>query len=165
MNIIMIDTGLNDFNALGKFLNGVPDIKFSGTPKREKYEWVKEVLNRFNFRHLRKGKRGEVREYIQKITGYSDAQLSRLIAKYLRGKLHFVEYKRHSFPTRYSPADIALLCKTDNIHQRLNGYATRQILIREYQVFSRWIRKRVCRAKYGESAMNVQNTLTAERLS
>ena len=137
MNITMIDTNLNDFNALGKFLSGVPRIEFSGTSKKEKYEWVKEVLNRFDFRYLRKGERGQVREYIQKVTGYSNAQMSRLIVKYLSGKLMFVDYQRHSFPTRYSPADIALLCKTDNIHNRLNGFATRQILIREYQVFSK----------------------------
>ena len=133
----MIDTNLNDFNALGKFLNGIPPVKFSGGSRKQKYEWVKEVLVRFNFRHLKKGKRGEVREYIQKITGYSNAQLSRLIAKYLKGKLYFVEYQRNSFPTRYSPADIALLCKTDNVHQRLNGFATRQILIREYQKYGK----------------------------
>ena len=137
MNITMIDTNLDNFNALGKFLNGIPPVRFSGGSKKQKYEWVKEVLVRFNFRKLRKGKRGEVREYIQKITGYSNAQLSRLIAKYLKGKLYFVEYQRNSFPTRYSPADIALLCKTDNIHQRLNGYATRQILIREYQKYGK----------------------------
>ena len=137
MNITMIDTGLNDFNALGKFLNGVPDIKFSGSSKREKYQWVKEVLNRFGFRHLQKGKRGQVREYIQKVTGYSNSQLSRLIVKYLKGKLYFADYQRHSFPTRYSPLDIVLLCKTDNIHNRLNGFATRQILIREYSVFGK----------------------------
>lgn len=55
MNITMIDTNLNNFNALGKFLEGVPKIEFSGTSKKEKYEWVKEVLNRFGFRSLRKG--------------------------------------------------------------------------------------------------------------
>jgi len=133
----MIDTGLNDFNTLGKFLTGIPPVKFSGGSKKQKYEWVKEVLVRFNFRRLRKGERGKVREYIQKIAGYSNAQLSRLIAKYLRGRLVFVEYERHSFPTRYSPSDIVLLVKTDNIHQRLNGYATRQILVREYLVFGK----------------------------
>jgi len=137
MNITMIDTGLNDFNSLGKFLNGVPDIKFSVTSKKEKYEWVKEVLNRFDFRHLKKSERGIVREYIQKVTGYSNAQMSRLILKYLSGKLYFIDYQRHSFPTKYSPSDIALLCKTDNIHQRLNGYATKQIITREYQVFGK----------------------------
>ena len=137
MNIAMIDTGLTDFTALGKFLNGVPDITFSGTSKKEKYEWVKEVLNRFDFRHLKRGERGTIREYIQKVTGYSNAQITRFIAKYLSGKLIFLDYQRHKFPTRYSPSDIALLCKTDNIHQRLNGYATKQILVREYQVFGK----------------------------
>lgn len=137
MHITMIDTNLNDFNALGKFLNGVPKVEFSSPSKKEKYQWVKEVLNRFNFRHLRKGERGDVREYLQKVTGYSAAQMSRLIIKYLQGKLILASYRRHSFPTRYSPADIALLCKTDNIHQRLNGFATRQILIREYSVFGK----------------------------
>jgi transposase InsO family protein len=137
MNITMIDTRLNDFTALGKFLNGVPDITFSNTSKKEKYEWVKEVLNRFNFRHLSKRHRGTVREYIQKVTGYSNAQTSRLICKFLAGKLYFVDYQRHSFPTKYSPADIALLCRTDNIHYRLNGYATKQILIREYKIFGK----------------------------
>jgi transposase InsO family protein len=133
----MIDTNLNDFNALGKFLKGVPRIEFSATSKKEKYEWIKEVLNRFGFRHLKKGERGQVREYLQKVTGYCNAQLSRLILKYLQGKLYFVDYQRHSFPTRYSPADIALLCRTDNIHQRLNGFATKQILLREYQVYGK----------------------------
>src|SRR3990167_2056992 len=137
MNITMIDTNLNNFNALGKFLNGIPPVKFSGGSRKQKYQWVKEVLVRFNFRKLRKGKRGEVREYIQRITGYSNAQLSRLIAKYLRGRLVFVEYERHSFPTRYSPGDIVLLCKTDNVHQRLNGPATQKILIREYQKYGK----------------------------
>lgn len=137
MNITMIDTGLNNFNALGRFLNGVPTIKFLGSSKKEKYSWVKEVLNRFNFRHLKKGDKGTVRKYIQKITGYSNSQTSRLIAKYLKGKLYFASYKRHSFPTKYSPLDIALLCKTDNIHQRLNGFATKQILLREYRVFGK----------------------------
>lgn len=133
----MIDAGLNNFNALGNFLNGVPPIEFSGTSKKEKYLWVKEILNRFNFRYLRKGDKGTVRKYIQKITCYSNSQTSRLIVKYLKGKLYFADYKRHSFPNKYSPSDIALLCKTDNIHQRLNGFATKQILIREYQKYAK----------------------------
>ena len=55
MNISMIDTRLTNFSALGKFLNGVPDIHFSNSSKKDKYDWVKEVFNRFDFRHLKKG--------------------------------------------------------------------------------------------------------------
>lgn len=175
MNITMIDTGLNNFNALGKFLGGVPAIKFSSTSKKEKYDWVKEVLNRFNFRYLRKGDRGTVREYIQKITGYSNSHMSRLIAKYLKGKLYFVDYKRHSFPTRYSPSDIALLCKTDNIHQRLNGFATRQILIREYQKYAKTDYERISKISvahiyrlrntrfYQSNSLTFKNTQSIQR--
>ena len=175
MNITMIDTGLNNFNALGKFLNGVPDIKFSGTSKKEKYEWVKEVLNRFDFRHLKKGGRGKVREYIQKVIGYSDAQLSRLILKYLAGKLYLVDYQRHSFPTRYYPADIALLCRTDNIHQRLNGFATKQILAREYSVFGKLEYEKISRISvaqlyrlrvtrvYQSNSLTFKNTQAVQR--
>jgi len=137
MNVTMIDAGLNDFNSLSQFLKGVPSIEFSASSKKEKYEWVKDVLNRFDFRHLKKSERGMVREYIQKMTGYSNAQMTRLIQKYLLGKLYFLDYRRHSFPTRYSPSDTALLCKTDNMHQRLNGFATRQILIREYSKYGK----------------------------
>lgn len=133
----MIDTGLTDFTAIDKFLSGVPDITFSASSKKEKYDWVKEVLTRFNFRHLKKGERGIVREYIQKVTGYSNSQMTRLVSKYLAGKLYFLDYQRHSFPTKYSPTDIALLCQTDNIHYRLNGYATKQILLREYNTFGK----------------------------
>jgi hypothetical protein len=79
MNITVIDTGLNNFNSLGKFLNGVPNVKFPATSTKEKYEWVKEVLSRFDFRRLKKSERGTAREYMRKVTGYSNAQITRLI--------------------------------------------------------------------------------------
>jgi len=55
------------------------------------------------------------------MTDYSNAQMTRLIAKYLENKLIFLDYQRHKFPTRYSPSDIALLCKTQHSD---NEYAT-----------------------------------------
>lgn len=69
------------------------------------------------------------------MTGYSNTQMSALILQYLEGRLFLKEYQRHKFTTKFSPADIALLVKTDNIHQRLNGVATKKILEREYQKY------------------------------
>jgi transposase InsO family protein len=43
--------------------------------------------------------------------------------------------KRHKFKTVYTPEDIALLVKTDNAHDRLSGPATKQILVRAWEVF------------------------------
>src|SRR3989344_3788553 len=130
-NITMIDSGFDNCTKLDNFLRSSKGLAFSGGGKKAKYEWIKEVLGRVNFRGLEKKERGTVREYLSKVTGYSTSQLTRLISKYLQGSLRLADYQRHKFTTRFSPADIALLLKTDNLHLRLNGRATKAILIRE----------------------------------
>lgn len=137
MKISMMDSRLDNFTKLKSFLTGAENISFNDCPKKEKYVFVKDSLNRFNFRKLKKSERGLVRAYIQKITGYSNTQTTRLVKAYLVGRLVFKRYKRYVFPTRYAPADIALLCKTDNAHGRLNGRTTKEILLREYQTFKK----------------------------
>ena len=137
MNITMKDTNLNEIEELEKFVDGVPEKTFVSSDKKETYKWIKNILNKFAFRKLKKGERGKVRGYIQKVTGYSVSQISRLVAKYLKGKLIISPYKRNSFGSRYLPYDITLLVKTDNCHSRLNGNATKQILIRQHTVFKK----------------------------
>lgn len=136
MNITMNDTNLNGMEELKKFVKGVPTKTFFSSNKKEAYEWIKSILNKFIFRELKKKGRGKVREYIQKVTVYSVSQISRLVEKYLLGNLTISSYKRNSFASQYSPLDIALLCTTDNTHSRLNGNATKKILEREYKEFN-----------------------------
>lgn len=131
----MIDANLNEITQLEQFLTSVPDVSFSSLKKKETYAWICEVVERFHFHTLSKKERGIVRQYLGKMTGYSASQLTRLLGKAEGGSLQITPYKRHTFPTRYSPKDIALLAETDNIHQRLNGHATKHILMREYTVF------------------------------
>ena len=135
MNITMIDTNTHT-ETLDTFLNGSADIVFTTTSKKEVYGWMNGVLDRLHFRQLSKKGRGTVREYIQKMTGYSNAHMSRLIGKYFKGMLKIVPYRRNRFRCKYIPSDIALLCKTDNAHVRLNGGATQEILRREYTKFN-----------------------------
>jgi len=74
--------------------------------------------------------------YIQKVTGYSRSQVSRLIAEYKRtGHLRRTEYRRHRFPQKYTPSEIGLLARTDELHEWLSGPATKKIMEREYQVY------------------------------
>lgn len=145
MKITMIDSRLSNSKQLREFLVGTENISFSLSSKKEKYIWIKDILNRFNFRRLKRGERGLIRTYIQKLTGYSNTQLTRLIKLYLIGRLVFKTYKRNIFPIRYSPFDIALLCKTDNAHSRLNAFATKEILKREYKKFGRKEYKNISR--------------------
>lgn len=67
-----------------------------------------------------KGERGVVRAYVEKVTGTSAAQMTRLIRAYLdQGAVGMAPYQRHSFPARYTPEDIALLAEVDRAHERL----------------------------------------------
>ncbi len=134
-NITMIDSGFDNCTKLDNFLRAAKSLAFSGGNKKEKYNWIKETLSKVSFRNLVKKERGIVREYIGKITGYCPAQISRLIANYLEGRLFLKEYQRHKFVTKFTPSDIALLVKTDNAHSRLNGVATKAVLQREYLVY------------------------------
>ncbi len=77
-----------------------------------------------------------IRQYIQKITGYSRAQVSRLIAEYKRTRrLKKTEYRRHRFPGKYAPSEVRLLAGTDELHRWLSEPATKKIMEREYEVY------------------------------
>ena len=72
------------------------------------------------------------------MTGYSDAQLTRLIKKKKDTRvIRAVKGNRHTFEKTYTPEDVALLIKTDAAHDRLSGVATRKILEREYAVYGK----------------------------
>jgi len=73
-----------------------------------------------------------LRRYLEKMTGLSRAQVTRLIAAYAEtGRVEERRYLRHCFAQRYSRADIALLAEVDEADETLSGPATRQILKRE----------------------------------
>ena len=68
----MIDSGFDNCNKIDNFLRASKDLKFSGEgSKKAKYKWIKEVLGRVDFRHLKKKDRGIIREYLSKVTDYS----------------------------------------------------------------------------------------------
>jgi len=138
MNITMTDSRLSNSNQLETFLVGTKEISFASlNSKKEKYNWIREILIRFDFRNLKKKERGIVRAYLKKISDYSNSQITRLIKQYFKGKLIWRTYNKNVFPTKYEPKDIALLCLTDNAHSCPNAWATKKILIREYTEFKK----------------------------
>jgi len=102
----------------------------------EKYNWIEEVLIRFQYHRLKRDEEGVIRRYIERITGYSRAQISRLIRKYKQaGQLKKTEYRRHRFPRKYTLSEVELLAKTDELHTCLSGPATKKVMEREYEVY------------------------------
>ena len=85
-----------------------------------------------------KAARGLVRRYIEKMTGLSRAQVTRLVARYTAtGRVEATVYRRRRFTQRYTRADIELLAAADEAHETLSGPAARRILEREHELYGR----------------------------
>lgn len=111
-------------------------LSFKAKNKAEAYGWIEEFLRATRWWVLKKKERGVIREYISKMTGYSPAQLSRLISKWKKtGVLRVTQYRRHSFARQYTDHDVVVLAQTDDAHGRLSGPATKKILADEYHLF------------------------------
>ena len=132
----MNDGQLQTVERVRGFLEGCEVVEFRGLTAQEKYCWIEEVLIRFKYHRLKRGEKGVIRRYIEKVTGYSRSQVSRLIAEYKRtGRLRRMQYRRHRFPRKYTPSEIGLLARTDELHGWLSGPATKKIMEREYEVY------------------------------
>lgn len=125
-----------NISQIREFIKFAKGIEFKGAKRKEKYEWIETVLFRFRYYSLRKKEKSILKKYLMQMTGFSDAQLTRLIAKKKKtGKILADTTRRHRFPKRYTPEDIARLIETDKAHDRLSGPATKRIFQRMYEIF------------------------------
>lgn len=124
--------------AIGRFVEASEEIRFEGANRRQVYGWVERLLVQQEYALQGKAARGLVRRYIEKMTGLSRAQTTRLIARYAAsGRVEATVYRRRRFPQRYTRADIELLASVDEAHETLSGPATRRILEREVQLYGK----------------------------
>ena len=133
-----------------EFLKSSEPIEFAGCGRNEKYAWVERVLRTQHYGELGKRERGVVRAYVEKVSGMSTSQATRLIRTFLdQGVVRAAPYQRHRFGTRYTAEDIALLAEVDRAHERLSGPATRRILEREYEQFGNRPYERLAKISVG----------------
>lgn len=137
MTLAMHDAHFVTLSQLETFTNASHGLNFVGLKRKEKYTWVEKLLTRFFYTSCRKRDKTTIRTYIQKMTGYQDAQITRLIRKKQETKriLPSTRETCASFPTKYTTDDIALLAKMDDAHSRLSGPATKQLCVRAFTVF------------------------------
>ncbi len=136
MQLIMNDERLQTIEQVKQFLAGSEALDFEGVSVEERYQWIQAVLVRFKYYQLKRAEKGVIRRYIEKVSGYSQSQVSRLIREYnQRGQLRKAQYKRHRFPRSYTTEDIALLARTDGLHDYLSGPATKKIMEREWATY------------------------------
>jgi transposase InsO family protein len=119
-------------------LAGTQALEFRQAEDDEgRYVWVESVLGRLNYRVLPRGDRGPVLAYLQRLSGYSRAQITRLVSRWVSGKRLVKEYRapQHAFARRYTPTDVALLAEVDRAMNTLSGPATACVLRRQRDVF------------------------------
>jgi transposase InsO family protein len=124
--------------GIRRFIEASQDLRFEGKSREQVYAWVEQVLCQQQYHQQGKAARGLLRRYIEKMTGMSRAQVTRLIARFMAsGQVRATEYRRHRFPQRYTRTDIELLAAVDEAHETLSGPATKRILEREYRVYGK----------------------------
>jgi len=138
MNLIMNDSRWMSLEELKAFVRSSSGVEFKGQSREQSYAWIERTLRHYDYPKRSRADKGWLRRYLQKMTGYSPAQLTRLIAQFRRSQQVRVRpYQRHRFPSKYTRQDHVLLAEVDQAHERLSGPATIAILQREVAVFGR----------------------------
>lgn len=160
MQITMQRAQCLTLEAMQGFLKGSEDVEFQAEGTREIYPWVGDVLQARSYDRLGKAERGLVKRFLEKITGLSRAQLTRLIGRWRReGQLQPKRGQRRRFPRTYTDADIGLLAQLDEAHEGLSGPATKRILEREFTVYGKVAYERLARI----SAAHIYNLRRGQR--
>lgn len=134
----MNDSHLTSIDELKRFEEGTQGVEFQGKSRMEKYAWIENTLRRFGYLTLGKNDKTVIKKHCAKMTGYSNAQMTRLIGQYRKsGRLVAGSSKHHSFKKVYTTDDVARLAETDLAHSRLSGPATKAIFVREYAIFKK----------------------------
>jgi hypothetical protein len=142
MVINMNEERLITIKQIEEFLSGSAAIEFSvAGDDRERYGHISRVLKRFDYPRHSKRERGILHCYLQHTSGYSRAQVTRLIARWQRNRLAAVPLaKRYGRPAvpfarKYTPMDIALLVEMDKANEDVCGPAIVHLLQRAHQTY------------------------------
>lgn len=138
MTITMLNPTALTLAEIKEFVQTAPNISFKSQSRRERNQWIENILRQHKYRQCLKPDKTVIRQYIQLMTGLSQQQLTRLVAEYYkRGTLTLREYQRHKFPKVYNLEEIALLAETDKAHDCLSGPATKKIIKDDYELFGK----------------------------
>jgi transposase InsO family protein len=138
MVIDMNEAQVRTLEQVRQVLAGTQAMAFqAASDDASRYAWIESVLKRFEYRRLPRADRAPVLAYLQRLSGYSRAQVTRLVSRWVGGKPLVKNYRAPQCPfaRRYSPADVALLADVDRAMGTLSGPATACVLRRQRDVF------------------------------
>lgn len=136
MVINMEEAKLQTLVQIKAFLDGTSEVVFR-VPKEERNQFIGRVLKRFGYAPHGRVDKGILLRYIERMTGLSRQQVTRLVRQYRRdGKLLKQSCApKQGFTYRYTAADVLLLAEIDVLHGTLSGPATKKLMERALLVF------------------------------
>jgi len=138
MVIDMNESRLHTVAQLRAFLEGTLEVQFCPLHNdTQRYAFIGALLKRLRYAQLPRADKGVVLRYLERTTGYSRQQLTRLVARARAGAVLVKRYRTpaHGFARKFSPLDVALLAETDALHGTLSGPATVHLLQRAYALY------------------------------
>ncbi len=138
MVIDMNEAQVRTLEQVRQVLEGTQSLEFRRAEDDEgRYGWIESVLRRLEYRQLKRCDRGVMLAYVQRLSGYSRAQITRLVSRWMGSKRLVKEYRapEHAFERTYTGVDVALLAEVDRAMGTLSGPATACVLRRQRDVF------------------------------
>lgn len=138
----MNETWLCTIEQIEQFLSASAQIEFTAHGNdAQRYEHISRVLKRFDYPRRNKRERGILLRYLRHTSGYSRAQVTRLINQWHGNRLATLPLsKRYRAPAapfarKYTPLDIELLVEMDKANEDVCGPAIAHLLQRAYSVY------------------------------
>jgi len=139
MVIDMDESQLCTIEQIEQFLGASAEVAFTAYgDDLERYAHISRVLKRFDYPRRSKHDRGVLLRYLLHTSGYSRAQLTRLVTRWRSNRLASVPLvKRYRAPAapfarKYTPLDIELLVEMDKAHEDVCGPAIIHLLKRAF---------------------------------
>lgn len=142
MVINMDESSLRMIEQIEQFLEGSAQVAFTAHGGDvERYAHISRVLKRFDYPRCNKHDRGVLLRYLQHTSGYSRAQVTRLVKQWRSNRLANVPLiKRYKAPAapfvrKYTALDIELLVEMDKAHEDVCGPAMTHLLKRAFSTY------------------------------
>ena len=129
--------------------------------RQQAYANIPRVLRRFAYWKLAKADKGLLRCYRDRTTGLSQAQMTRLIQRYV-AEGHLAARRQGAampFRRKHTRADIELLAQTGELHGTLSGPTTLALLERAWKVIGYARFERLAELSNGQ-AYNLRRSYT-----
>jgi len=110
MKLIMDTTHVPTLIQMADYVSGDNTLKLCCQNKLEAYGYIAKVLVTHKYISLRKPDKTAVKQYLMAVSGYSLAQIERLISCYVRtGRVTLAKRTQPTFRGVYTMEDIATL--------------------------------------------------------